>query len=268
MRVQKGSLRSPSSFGFGHFRFGDDASVLDAQDEAGEAAGLGEAVGDVEDGDAGLAADGIEEDAHFLTGLFVEGAQRFVEAEDAGAKGEGAPEGDALGLAAAEALRLAVEEVGDAEEGSEFGGAGVDGGAIPVAQARGEGEMLAHRHGGEKRAVLRDVADSAGGGFEVCHVAAEEVDGAGAGGFETADGLEQGGFPAAGGAHEDGVDAGGDREGNALEGEGARGDGELIDGDHGSPDFLFMSVIYANLDAAAAEGESRNQYRCEARWWT
>jgi hypothetical protein len=68
-------------------------------------------VGDVEDGDAGLALDALELDAHVLAQLGVEVRERLVEQQHVGLADERAPERDPLLLAARELARLAPREL-------------------------------------------------------------------------------------------------------------------------------------------------------------
>lgn len=117
-------------------------AVFEGEELLCEAACFGGAVGDVEDGDAGLPLDGAEEVRHLGAGFFVEGAEGLVEEEDGRAVGEGAAERDALGLAATEVGDAAVEKVLDAEARGELGDALFDVGAAPLADGEGEGELI------------------------------------------------------------------------------------------------------------------------------
>jgi hypothetical protein len=212
---------------------GDDPAVLQEEHDVGEAGGFAAVVGDVEDRDPGAAAEILEHGADVVAGVVVEGAERFVEAEDGGVGGEGAAEGDALGFATGESVGEAGEERAEAEPVGEFGHAGVDAGAFPAADHEGELEVLADREVSEEGGFLGDEADATSGGRAVGDFAAVEAKASGEDGAEAADGFEEGGLAGAGAAHQDGIRAGGDGERHAVEPERSGLHGELFGVDHG-----------------------------------
>jgi hypothetical protein len=139
---------------------GDDP-LFEAEDDAGEAIGFTLVVGDVQDRDAGGTMEIGEHGTDFVAGIVVEGAERFVEAQDIRAEGQGASEGDALGFAAAQALGVAVEQGGEAERFGDFGDTGAHVGVGPFPNAQSEGEVFGDGEVMEQGGFLGDEADAA-----------------------------------------------------------------------------------------------------------
>ncbi len=96
------------------------------QDEIAEACGFAAEVGDVEDGEAVVALDGLKQGGHVLASFLVEGGERFVEKEDFWIGGESAAQSDALFFSSGEIQGFAVEEVGEAEAIAKLGNANSD----------------------------------------------------------------------------------------------------------------------------------------------
>ena len=90
---------------------GRDAAVFDAEQAVGQRLGFVQVVRDVQRRHAGHAADVLQQGTHLLPGLVVQGAERFVQAQDARAERQGAAQGHALPLAAAQPARPAVQQV-------------------------------------------------------------------------------------------------------------------------------------------------------------
>ncbi|GAA3114676.1 hypothetical protein GCM10020254_71480 [Streptomyces goshikiensis] len=126
------------------------------EDPVGERNGLDGVVGDDEADAAELGEVDAQGVPHTGPGGLVEGGEGLVQEQQPGPGGEGAGQGDALGLASGELGGLAVGEVADAEPvqpglGPRAGlGARDPAGAQPV---RGVGERAQVR---EQGAVLRD----------------------------------------------------------------------------------------------------------------
>jgi hypothetical protein len=71
-------------------------------------------VRDVQRGQPGFVLDGSQELIDFHPGYVIEGAERLVEQKHLRMTTQRAPQGDALRFTAAEAERLAVQQIGDA----------------------------------------------------------------------------------------------------------------------------------------------------------
>ncbi len=230
--------------------FGGGAELLDAAVvEDGHAVGDGEGfflvVGDVEGGEAGLAADAADFAAHFDAEAGVEVREGLVQEEAAGADDEGAGEGDALLLAAGELVDAAGAEAGhlDGGEGG-FDALGNFGGG-EAAFFEAEGDVAGDGLMGPEGVALEHHAKLAAVGRELGDVFFVEEDAAGVGLAEAGDGAEEGGFAAAGGAEEEEDFAGGDAKVEVVEGEGvakALGEGEEGEGDHGGSGFWGRGV--------------------------
>jgi hypothetical protein len=93
----------------------------------------------------------------------VETGGGFVEQQRVGLAGEGSREADALGLAAGEAVRVAVGEVPDTEAGERGGSHGLAGGFGGAAVAQRQLHVVAHG-GGEQHWALGCVGEPAAKG--------------------------------------------------------------------------------------------------------
>ena len=209
-----------------------DFLIFEAEVEVGEEVGLALRVGDVEDGDAVLLLGALEELDEVRLGVFVHGGERFVEEENAGLGGEGAGEGDALFFTTGEALREAVEEVGDAHFRGETVDEGRDGVRVGFLEAGGKADLPGDGEGGEERAVLGDKADAASAGRGVGDIAVIDPDASALRQAESAEDLDERGLSRAGAAHEHRVGAAGDFEADVLEGKSAGFPADVFEADH------------------------------------
>ena len=78
----------------------DEAAVVEADDLIGEAIGVFMVVGDMKHGDIFPSIDVAQEVIKLISGLVIEGAERFIHAQDGGPDGKCASERDALALTA------------------------------------------------------------------------------------------------------------------------------------------------------------------------
>ena len=140
----------------------DDPAVLDDDQPVGQHHGVQRVVRD-QDGD-GLELGQVapELGADLQAGAGVQGGQRLVEEQQPGAGGQGAGEGDALGLAAGQPARLGAGVVGEAHAVQPLGGlrAGLRLGRAVAARA--EGHVVQGGEVREEQVVLEDDADRAG----------------------------------------------------------------------------------------------------------
>ncbi|HEY6434894.1 MAG TPA: hypothetical protein VIZ17_23225, partial [Acetobacteraceae bacterium] len=198
------------------------AAVTHDGDAVGQGEGLGLVVGDVHDRQRGqLAVQAGQLVQHVAADLGVEGRQRLVEQQHLRLDGQGAGDGDALLLAAAELAGEAAGERAHADQGEAVLHALADGGFGDAASARAECDILVHAHVGEQGVVLHHHADAAGVGRQVGDVVAADADAAGGRADEAGHCPQRGGLAGAGGA-DDGHDlAGRDGEGKGVECHGA-----------------------------------------------
>ena len=95
---------------------GLDPPVFQAEQAVGQDLSFGQIVGDVQRGHPGLGADAGQQIAHLAAGFVVQGAERFVQAQNPRAERQRAAQRHALAFAAAEAARLAMQQVSDAQQ--------------------------------------------------------------------------------------------------------------------------------------------------------
>lgn len=158
----------------------------------------------VRDEDGGGAC-GAQDAADFLAGgvpeLRVEVAERFVQQQQGGARREGAGQGDALLLSAAEFVRAAALEDGQADQREGLAGAREALGAGQVREA--EQDVPQDAQVREQGVVLEDEAHAAPfGGAKGWSRCAPDEDVAAVGLFEARDEAQGGGLAAAGGAEQ------------------------------------------------------------------
>lgn len=182
-------------------------------DAVGEVEGFFNVVGDEKDSSGVLGVDVEEEVLHFNASEGIEGAEGFVEEEDAGGAGEGSGEGGSLCHAAGDFAGAVVAVGGEPDEVEE----GVDcflafcgGGAFGEA----DGDIFFDGAPGEEAGFLEADCDA---GIEAVDGVAVNADGAGGGGAEACGGTEEGGFAAAGGADDGDNFAGGCGEGDVVQ---------------------------------------------------
>lgn len=128
----------------------------------------GKRVGDVVRGedslDAVVADPGLQALKQGVAGGAVEGGKGFVKQKQARRGGEGAGEGNALGLTAGEVLGTAVSEFFCAGKGEHFAHALGAGGGIEFAKP--EGDVGGDVEVREERGLLRDEGGLAAAGFD------------------------------------------------------------------------------------------------------
>jgi len=182
--------------------------VLHTEDEISQAISIFLAVRNVQCRDPGLPADQLEQIVHLLTRIVVQGAERFIEAKCRWAKRKRSAQRDTLTFTAAQAVRGAVQKVTDFEQFRQLVNACGDLflGQSPDDQCKRQ--MITDGHGGEQRAVLRDIAEVSFGRLAPGHVDTIQFDATARNRFETGDGFKQSGFAAARPAHQGNVRAG------------------------------------------------------------
>ena len=136
--------------------------MREERDAVGDGEGVLLVVRDEERGDAEAVERGAQLIAHVAAQRGIEVGQRLVEQEDAGLDDERAGEGDALLLAAGEALHRAVRGVGESDGGEGVEGAAFAIGLVHAAGFEAEGDVLADPQVREERVVLEDHAEVAG----------------------------------------------------------------------------------------------------------
>ena len=142
------------------------ASSFEDDDAVGEGVGVDGVVGD-EEADAvegGEVAAQVAADV--AAGAGVEGGERFVEQQQAGFGGQGAGQGDALGLAAGEGAGPVVGVVGEPDPCEPGGGAGSGVRFGDAAGAEAEGDVLEGGEVGEQEVVLEDDGDGSAFGAD------------------------------------------------------------------------------------------------------
>jgi len=200
---------------------GDDLAVVHGDHAAG-AGGEGLVVGDHDDGLAGVGEE-LEDFGDFFAVGAVEISGWFIGEDDGGLVGEGAGDGDALLLAAGEAVGFAFEFLAQAELFEEESSAIEGGGLAEAAEfEHGEGDVFLGGEFLEEVVELEDEADffvaEAGevGVVELHGVFAADEDAAGGnetvaigvglgGAIEAAEEIEEGAFAGAAGADDGNV---------------------------------------------------------------
>ena len=138
-----------------------DHAVLHDHDPIAQRHRLFLIVGDVDGGAAQAHVQALDLGAHVDAQLGVQVGQRLVEQEALRIAHDGAPQRDALALAARQRARLAVEQALDAQDAGGALHALVDVRARELAHLQRERHVLAHRHVRVQRVALehhRDVA--------------------------------------------------------------------------------------------------------------
>ena len=114
-------------------------------------------MGDEDKGDAEFFLELFEFDAHLGAELGVEGAEGFVEKEDLGFAYDGAGEGDALTLAAAELGGLAIDEGFERGHLHHAVHALADLGGRDFFHSQAEGDVFVNREVGEEGVILKNL---------------------------------------------------------------------------------------------------------------
>src|SRR5262250_554972 len=119
-----------------------DAPAVHHRDAVGEAERLDLVVGDEEHGDAEAALEELDFHAHLLTELRVEIAERLVEEEEIRLVDEGAAEGEALHLPAAQERARPLAEPAEADQVEDAFDLLAEDGPRRTAEAEGVGDVL------------------------------------------------------------------------------------------------------------------------------
>ncbi len=176
----------------------DDFAVIHDGDAVGHFERLLLVVSDEDAGDVQIVMQAAQPAAEFLAHLGIEGAERFVEQEDARLDGEGAGERDALALAAGQLVRIAVAEPIELNQIEQL--------AHPLAdvllrwagraraQAQPEGHVFGDGQMAKEGIMLEDESHLALAGGGVGSVFVVEADGTAVGNFEAGDDAQQGGL--------------------------------------------------------------------------
>ena len=127
----------------------------------------------------------------------VEIRERLIEEKHRGLAHDGATDGDALTLPAGEIARLAIEQMGDAEDFGGEGDASIRFVARDAAHAQTEFEILAHAHVRIERVALKDHGDVAIFRREIVDDASADRDGSFGHVFESGDHPQRRRLPAA-----------------------------------------------------------------------
>ena len=198
-----------------------DNAVPHDHDAVAEGHGLGLVVRDVDERGVDALAELDDLCTHLVAELCVQVGERLVHEQDLGLTHDGAADGDALALAAGKCLRLAVEVLGDAQDGGGLLDLLVDLVLRDVAQLQGERHVLAHGHVRIQGVALEDHGDVAVLGGHVVHELAVDVQLAGGDLLQAGHHAQRGGLTAAGRANKHNELAVGDVEVEVLDGEDA-----------------------------------------------
>ena len=201
-----------------------DAPVPHQDDLVGHGHGLDLVVGDVEHRDAEPLLQRPDLAAHLHAKLRVEVRQGLVHQADRRPGDDGAPQRDALLLAARELRRLAVEKRLEPEEARGVSEPRLALRRRLVAHLEAEDDVLRDREVGKEGVVLEDHGDAAPGRRQPGHVAPADRDGSGARGFEPRDEAERRRLAAA------------RRPEQRDEGAGRRGEAHAVHGRGGAPE--------------------------------
>ena len=181
-----------------------DLAVVDEDDAVGHLAGEAHFVGDHQHGDAGV-GQLLHQFQNLAHHFGVEGAGGLVEQDHVRIHGKGTGNGNALLLAAGQALGVDIGLVGQTHTGQQLVGALGNGFLVlQLEQAGGQFQVLLHGQVGEKVKVLEHhahlLAHSVDVGIVYLHPF--KLDGAGGGDLQPVQAAQKGRFAAAGGANQ------------------------------------------------------------------
>ena len=189
-------------------------------------------MGDVKDADSGLALDAFQEFHDLARVLSSRALRGSSKQKGGGAERQGATEGDTLLFPAAEAGRVALQEVADLEHLGKFRDASSNQVASGAADDEGEGQLVSNGHRREERSILGNESDVSFGRLEFGHVGLPEDDPARNDRFQSGNRFQERCLTAAGLAHQHAVLARRNVEGDVREREGAEAECEVVDADH------------------------------------
>ena len=179
-----------------------DLAVVDEDDAVGHLTGEAHFVGDHQHGDAGV-GQLLHQFQNLAHHFGVEGAGGLVEQDHVRIHGKGTGNGNALLLAAGQALGVDVGLVGQAHTGQQLVGALGNGFLVlQLEQTGGQFQVLLHGQVGEEVEVLEHhahlLANTVDVGF--VHLGALKFDAAGGGNLQPVQAPQKGGLAAAGGS--------------------------------------------------------------------
>ena len=179
-----------------------DLAVVDEDDAVGHLAGKAHLVGDHQHGDAGV-GQLLHQLQYLAHHLRVQGAGGLVEQNHVRVHGQSAGNGNALLLAAGQALGVDVGLVGQTHTGQQLVGALGNGFLVlQLEQAGGQFQVLLHGQVGEEVEVLEHHAHLLAHSVDVgiVHLHPFKLDGAGGGDLQPVQAAQKGGLAAAGGS--------------------------------------------------------------------
>ena len=179
-----------------------DLAVVDEDDAVGHLAGEAHLVGDHQHGDAGV-GQLLHQFQNLAHHFGVEGAGGLVEQDHVRIHGKGTGNGNALLLAAGQALGVDVGLVGQTHTGQQLVGALGNGFLVlQLEQAGGQFQVLLHGQVGEEVEVLEHHAHLLAHSVDVgiVHLHPFKLDGAGGGNLQAVQAAQKGGLAAAGGS--------------------------------------------------------------------
>ena len=159
-------------------------------------------MGDEDEGDPQLLLDALELHLHVLPQPQVQGPQGFVQEQDLGPVHQGPGDGDALLLAAGEAVHLPLLEAAHAHHLQHFAHPPGDLVLSQLGDAQAEGDVVVHIQVGEEGVALEDGVDLPFVGRDIINPHPVEQHSTGCGLHEASDDLEGRGFAAAAGSEQ------------------------------------------------------------------
>src|SRR5690606_9947527 len=153
--------------------------------------------GDEDRGHADLIVEATEPLAELLTDFRVDGAEGFVEQEEAGFRSERTSQRDALALASGELGRVAAPEPTEPHELEELFSARGARLRFEGSDQEAEADVLGDGQMAKERVVLEDEADRAASGVDVSRFLSVEPHRAGVGRFESREDAQDGALAAA-----------------------------------------------------------------------
>ena len=179
-----------------------DLAAVDEDHAVGHLAGKAHLVGDHQHGDAGV-GQLLHQLQHLAHHLRVQGAGGLIEQDHVRVHSQSAGNGNALLLAAGQALGVDVGLVGQTHTGQQLVGALGNGFLVlQFEQAGSQFQVLLHGQVGEEVEVLEHHAHLLAHSVDVgiVHLHAFKLDGAGGGDLQPVQAAQEGGLAAAGGA--------------------------------------------------------------------
>ena len=153
-----------------------DATAVHHRDSVGHRHRLLLVVGDVDEGDADVVLQALDEKLHLLPQLQIERAQRLVEQQDARAIDERARERDSLLLPTRELARLAFAVAAQLDEIEHFLDLALQVSSTRALSPQAEGDVLENREVREEGVALEDRVDIAFVGRRAADLALAEID--------------------------------------------------------------------------------------------